>query len=263
MVDVAATNSEKAIAELLKARTEFARETIQQGVTVVAGPYTLDATHNGIRLAEDFSLQLIVPDDYPARLPKVKEISGAIDSEYEHLYCDETFCLGVCGELFLTQLENPSLVALLDGPVRSYLHSYLFQKRYGYYPFGDRAHGASGVLQYYGELFEETDIFTTIKLLKAVCLDEYRGHLPCPCGSGLITRKCHGETILKLKKSGAMAAFSSDFMVIVNELEDWRGAADNRNRTFRQVLNGISEKYSTSSNAKNGRTPIAFPCMDQ
>ena len=235
MVDVTMSSTEKAIAELLKACTGFRREAGQQGEVVLAGPYVLDATYNGVRLAEDFDLQLVVPGDYPASLPKVRETSGIIDSGYEHLYLDGTLCLGVRGELLLAQLENPSLVALLDGPVQSYLYSYLFRKRYGYYPFGDRAHGALGILHYYGELFEETDFPTIVKLLWAVCFKEYRGHLPCPCGSRLIARKCHGETILGLKKSGATAAFTSDLMVIIDEqANNWR-LAQKREQALRKL----------------------------
>lgn len=247
MVDVATSSPERAIAELLQAYTGFKREAGQQGKAILAGPYALDASYNGVRLAEDFDLQLVVPGDYPASLPEVRETSGIIDPGYEHLYLNGNFCLGVRGELLLAQLENPSLVALLDGPVRSYLYSYLFRKRYGYYPFGDRAHGTLGILRYYGELFGETDFPTIVKLLRVVCFDDYRGHLPCPCGSGLIVRKCHGETILKLKKSGAKEAFSSDLMAIASELNDLRQSAEKRERALRQTLKSFPGKYRTSN----------------
>lgn len=87
----------------------------------------------------------------------------------------------------------------------------------------------------------------TIKLLEAVCLDGYRGHLPCPCGSGLIARKCHGKDILRLKKSGAAKAFSSDLIAIVSELNDLRQSAEKRERALRQTLKSLSGKYHTSN----------------
>ena len=105
MVDVVMSSTGRAIAELLEARTGFRREAGQQGEAVLAGPYVLDATYNGVRLAEDFDLQLVVPDDYPAVLPKVKETSGQNDPGYEHLYLDGTLCLGVRGELLLPNLK--------------------------------------------------------------------------------------------------------------------------------------------------------------
>lgn len=243
MVDVTPTGSEKAVVELLEAHSEFERDDGKQGEIAVIGPYALDATCDGIRLAEDFRLQVTVPADYPVSLPRVKEVSGAIDPGYEHLYSDGSLCLGIQGELLLEQLEKPSLPALLDGPVRSYLYSYLFHERYGRYPFGDRAHGVAGILQYYEELFGETDPMRTIKLLEAVCLDGYRGHLPCPCGSGLIVRKCHGEDILRLKKSGAAAAFSFDFRIIDGALADLKNSAQKRSLALSQTRDGLAERY--------------------
>lgn len=243
MVDVTPTGSEKAVVELLEARSEFERDDGKQGEIAVIGPYALDATCDGIRLAEDFRLQLTVPADYPASLPRVREVSGAIDPGYEHLYSDGSLCLGIQGELLLAQLEKPSLPALLDGPVRSYLYSYLFHERYGRYPFGDRAHGVAGILQYYEELFGETDPMRTIKLLEAVCLDGYRGHLPCPCGSGLIARKCHGEDILRLKKSGAAAAFSFDFRIIDGALANLKNSAQKRSLALSQTRDGLADRY--------------------
>lgn len=109
MVDVAMTSPERAIEELLKVRTGFKREAGQQGKVILTGPYSLDATYNGVRLAEDFDLQLVVPGDYPASLPTVRETSGVIDPGYEHLYLNGTFCLGVRGELLLANLKTRPL----------------------------------------------------------------------------------------------------------------------------------------------------------
>lgn len=242
MVDVTATSSEKAVMELLKTRSEFKREGGKHGEIIVEGPYALDAIYDGIRLTEEFRLQMIIPPDYPASLPQVKEVSGTIDPGYEHLYRNGTLCLGVQGELLLAQLESPSLATLLDGPVCSYLYSYLFHERYGRYPFGDRAHGAAGILQYYEELFGETNPIRTVRVLRAVCLDIYRGHLPCPCGSGLIARKCHGETILKLKRSGAMTAFLFDLKAIMVELEGQQSSVQKRNQALYQTRRCLTKK---------------------
>lgn len=236
MGDVALFCTDEAISALLEKYGKFERFNNIHDTTVLIGPYSLNAVHNGVRLVEDFTLQLIVPADYPNSLPKVSELTGIINPCYEHLYPDGTFCLGVQGELLIAQLDNPSLSAFLDGPVCSFLYSYLFHEHYGRYPFGDRAHGAIGILQYYEELFGETDLVRTIMLLWAVCFGKYRGHLPCPCGSGLATRKCHGEILLKLKNSGAMSAFTFDFETIVSELEGRQALIQQRREALRTGL---------------------------
>ena len=96
--------------------------------------------------------------------------------------------------------------------------------------------------------FSGKRVFPTImKLLGAVCFENYRGHLPCPCGSGLIARKCHGETILKLKKSGATEAFSSDFTTIACELTYLQQSAVKREQALRQTLISLPGKYRASN----------------
>lgn len=207
------------ISELHAAYGGFEYAATESGGAVITGPYALDAAYKGIRLAEDFELQLTIPKDYPQALPKVKELTSIIDPAYEHLFADRSFCLGVQGELLIAQLQDPSLVRLLDGPVRSYLYSYLFHKRYCRYPFGDRAHGAKGVLQFYSEFFGEPDPLKALRLLQAACLEEYRGHLPCPCGSGAPARRCHGKAILALKNSEALVGAKADFLQIISEFE--------------------------------------------
>ena len=158
-----------------------------------------------------------------------------IAPSYEHLFVDCSFCLGVQGELLITQLKDPSLVRLYDGPVRSYLYSYLFHKRYGRYPFGDRAHGTKGILQFYSELFDEPSLIKTWKLLLSAAAEEYRGHLPCPCGSGIVGRKCHGDAILHLKKSGAISGVQSRPAQTRLEFAAARDKSEKRHRALKKI----------------------------
>lgn len=212
----------------------------EDGSAVVMGPYALDASYDGIRLAENFELQLAIPANYPESLPRVKELSDIINPSYEHLFVDRSFCLGVQGELLIAQLKNPSLVRLYDGPVRSYLYSYLFRERYGRYPFGDRAHGTKGILQFYSEFFNEPSLIGTWKLLLTTVTGEYRGHLPCPCGSGVIGRKCHGDAILRLKRSGAMSGVRADLDQTALEFATARGESEKRHHALKEAGVNIS-----------------------
>ena len=227
------THLKPLLAKLFATYSGLEYATHENGRTVVTGPYALDASYDGIRLAEDFKLQLTIPADYPESLPRVREISDIIAPSYEHLFADRSFCLGVQGELLIAQLKDPSLVRLYDGPVRSYLYSYLFRERYGRYPFGDRAHGAKGILQFYSELFDEPNLLRTWKLLLSAVSEEYRGHLPCPCGSGVIGRKCHGEAILRLKISGAISGAKADLEQTQLEFAAARVKSEKRHRALR------------------------------
>lgn len=228
------------IAKLFATYSGLEHTTHENGCTVITGPYALDASYDGIRLAEDFELQLTIPADYPESLPRVKEISDIIAPSYEHLFVDRSFCLGVQGELLIAQLKNPSLVRLYDGPVRSYLYSYLFHERYGRYPFGDRAHGTKGILQFYSEFFDEPSLIKTWKLLLSAVTEEYRGHLPCPCGSNIVGRKCHGDAVLRLKRSGAISGAKADLEQTQLEFAAARAKSEKRRRALRGVSINMS-----------------------
>lgn len=53
------------ISELHAAYGGFECAATESGGAVITGPYALDAAYKGIRLAEDFELQLTIPKDYP------------------------------------------------------------------------------------------------------------------------------------------------------------------------------------------------------
>ena len=229
------TSLEPLFAELFASYGDLECTSREDGRTVITGPYALDASYDGIRLAEDFDLQLTIPANYPKSLPRARELSGIIAPSYEHLFVGGDLCLGVQGELLIAQLKDPSLVRLYDGPVRSYLYSYLFHERYGRYPFEDRAHGTKGILQFYSEFFGETDPIRTWRLLMSTCTEEYRGHLPCPCGSGIAGRKCHGDAVLRLKRSGAISGAKDDLKETLREFSRARAESEKRRLAFKEA----------------------------
>ena len=108
MGEITSSTFKQLISELHAAYGGFECAATESGGAVITGPYALDAAYKGIRLAEDFELQLTIPKDYPQALPKVKELTSIIDPAYEHLFADRSFCLGVQGELLIAQLQDPS-----------------------------------------------------------------------------------------------------------------------------------------------------------
>ena len=80
--------------------------------------------------------------------------------------------------------------------VETYFFSYEYFKRYGVFPFGERAHGIIGLLDYYGEKLNETDLTKTYYLMRYIATKPYRGHFKCPCGSQKHLRDCHGKYVI-------------------------------------------------------------------
>ena len=205
-----------AIEEFLQACGHFGRKSAdaeEKGV-VLEGTFPLDAEWDGIRLAEEFDLEITVWADFPCSVPEVREVSGHIPASYPHIYDDRSFCLGIYGELALALKNDPSLAGFMNGPVTSYLYTALFFARYGRYPFGDRPHGAQGILEFYKEWFCTEEPRSVFRLMEFASEREYRGHLNCPCGSGARIRNCHGAQLRTLMEKPLHKSVSKDVDLI-------------------------------------------------
>ena len=101
--------------------------------------------------------------------------------------------------------------------VEPYYFSYEYFMKYGEFPFGERPHGTLGIVQTYREVFKESDDALILKFIKYIATNNYRGHLPCPCGSGKRTRNCHGKMLLQiLNKKKLKSIITEDYITIKN-----------------------------------------------
>lgn len=207
------------IAELCDAYPKAAILDPDDGSIRILIEYHLNAKYEDIPLAEDFGLEIQLAKDYPNTIPLVRETTRIIPDDYEHCFCGKWFCLGVSYELAKGLAANPSLLAFLDGPVQSFLYTALFHTLYGRYPYGDRPHGAAGVLQAYSEYFGTDNDCSTINLMLEAAQGQYRGKAPCPCGSRKATRSCHGEAIRQLMQESIRKAVCTDLMPVLDYIE--------------------------------------------
>lgn len=148
-----------------------------------------------------YSLSVFVPSDQK-KLPYVID-HGGIDAEYPHRYPDGKLCLATDIDMVVAFDQDPSLVTWMRNFVEPYYATYEYYRRYGEFPEGDRAHDVDGIVQSYMDLFS-TDGRQAVSLLDMIVNDTYRGHHPCPCGSGRRIRNCHGNMILKFKNSSML-----------------------------------------------------------
>lgn len=247
------TEAERQIVEFLSKYSSFniARKDIK-GIELV-GAYVMDAQYNGVRLTDDFLLRIMVPVDYPKAVPLVFEDSRRIPNGYEHTFQDGHLCLGVEGELVLGLENDPSLIDFFRGPVIACLYAYIFFDRYGRYPFGDRKHGAEGILQFYEEFFDVKSSISAYKLLSYAIEkppSKQKGHLLCPCGSGLRTRNCHGRSLAKLSSGPARKAARADLLAINKEIY-WRQRQDELKSKWQTNCRLVAERTIRASSSRN------------
>ena len=184
--------------------------------TTLAGALSFEASHDGLAaIADTFEVELLVPNRYPDRLPRVCETGARIAGDYDHVYSDGTLCLAVPVEERRVFARHPSLLGFVNNLVIPYLYGYCHWRRYGEHPFGEQKHGGEGIAQYYVETLNLKDDISALATVAFLFEHGYRGHHACPCGSGKIVRKCHGVGLRELNKHHTVETLRNDFAAVL------------------------------------------------
>jgi hypothetical protein len=142
-------------------------------------------------ITANYDLIISLPSSYPDDLPKVYSSGYKLDSRFEHINPDGSFCLAVPLEERKLYESQPSLLGFINNLVVPFLYGYSYFLKHGEHPFGERAHGNRGILDFYQELFDCNNIRQLIFSLYSFSLSGYKPHDRCPCGSGKKVLKCH------------------------------------------------------------------------
>lgn len=181
------------------------------------------------RLVEDereidrYQIEVVLPPGYPRRIPDVYETAGRIPRTADHhMYADGRACLFVPGEQWRHWPRGSNLQDFLSGPVRSFFISQAIHERTGEWEFGQRSHGALGILEAYQELIGSRDGPTIMRYLKALARSKLRPRSPCPCGSGKSINACHMQKLADLRGKVPYPDASAGLAIIRRELEALR-----------------------------------------
>ncbi len=171
----------------------------REGHTVLAGglPIIVDGT-----VADQFEIEVIVPaSGLRSEMPVVREIGGRIprhpDRHVEPVTGDA--CLCVRDEYWFKHPDGLNLVEFLQGPVTSYFVAQFSFIQGNGWPFGQRAHGANGIIEFYAKFFGVSGRMPVRRILEVVAAKKVRAHWTCPCGSSRHIRDCHAELIHRLR----------------------------------------------------------------
>ena len=161
---------------------------------------TLPILHEGDEL-DRYAVEIILPADYPDVLPLVFEVGGRVVRDPDHHMKGETgeACLFVPDEQWRVCPPGMGFLEFLNGPVRSFFLGQSLFRLTGKWPFGQRAHGAEGIREYYRELLGTDDIAVILAYLECLSRPTLKGHWPCPCGSGKRLRDCHRSRVQELR----------------------------------------------------------------
>lgn len=200
---------------------------------IVQGIINVNRKCNDYTLYHNYHLKVIVPINSD-ELPHAIEVGNQINNNYVHRYPDGELCLDTDTAIRIRFVNGFSLCDWMYEYVETYFFSYEYYQRYGIFPFGERAHGLMGILQTYEEILKLSDYTSAIRFMYSISKEKYRGHLLCPCGSGIVLRKCHGETVYKYYADERLNKIvSDDFKMIRKEIEEYDKKSGNKSKTKR------------------------------
>ena len=163
----------------------------------LVGSIHVDTKINDKKIYDSFRIQILFPNEYPEFYPIVFEPSHKIPKSF-HMNPNNSLCLGTELEIGMIFYQNRSISNFIIHLLMPYLISFIYNRDYGVFPFGERKHGSDGKLEFYKELFDITEISSIIKFLNAIKKEKLRGHQLCPCGSRKMFRNCHWSSAQKL-----------------------------------------------------------------
>lgn len=162
---------------------------------VFIGQFTLNHVFNDVRMTGEFDLEITVSNQFPTKIPIVRELSGCIADDYPHRYENGQLCLASDLELKMFFSQESDICSFIEKYIVPYLYTYRYYEEYDVYPFGERSHGVFGNLEYLKELFGVDEWDVLFDIVRFISQSSYRGHLACPCGSGKRIRNCHGNVM--------------------------------------------------------------------
>jgi hypothetical protein len=196
---------------LLEAEFPYLHVGVRESYTVLSGdlPIVLDG-----RVVDSFAIDVMIPPDgTPHAVPIVREVGGRIPWIADrHVFSNGEACLFIEAEYWYKHPDGMDLLEFLRGPITSYFIGQMSYEQEKRWPFGERSHGALGVVEFWAPLVGSRDLQVIKKFLEMVVAKKLRSTWRCPCGSGHRLWGCHGETVRKLrsriKRSAAVTSLS-------------------------------------------------------
>lgn len=167
----------------------------------------------------EYGLVLLLTGDYPKRPPVMycndpKLPIGNID---RHIMRDGMACLGVQAEISMRWSAGSTIVDFLDNLVAPFLAWQAYHDEYQKPPpWGERSHGAHGIIEYYAELLGRSADSSVVGFMRLLARkNRPKGHEPCPCDSGECLRNCHRDLVYDARQSVAWHDVAHDLEVLL------------------------------------------------
>lgn len=155
---------------------------------------------NEVVVDAHYALKIEVPREFPRVLPRVFETQGRVPQTFHH-NPDGSLCLGSPIAIRFEIEEEPTVGGFIDRVIVPYLYSHAYYVRFDRMPFGELAHGATGLEDDVRHLFRlprgtNAEEFLRLASLKRRHANKRR----CPCRSGLRLGRCHANAVHQARR---------------------------------------------------------------
>jgi hypothetical protein len=152
------------------------------------------------QIADEYHIEIDVPDSFPAQIPSVRETQGRIPADFHKLEGGD-LCLGSPTRLLLIARESPTLPRFVDRCVIPYLYGYSYFEKYGTMPFGELEHGGAGIRDDFASLFGVGGATAVAEFIRVTSMRRRQANKErCPCGSLRRLGRCHHRRVNGLRK---------------------------------------------------------------
>jgi hypothetical protein len=196
---------------------KFKLQKTGNGPWFIRGILSFTREYFGHPITDEYSVEIMIPQQYPDVLPKIFEVGHRIPRHFHH-YQDHSLCLGAPLEVKYKFRRDPTLLGFVNNCVIPYLYSFSYQTKFGNLPFGELSHGGLGIFQYYQDLFDIKEPRRVLELIQVLADESIQDHVKCPCGSGKRIYSCHGRILLEIKDLQTPVEFQNDYNFIVRSL---------------------------------------------
>ena len=190
---------------------------VRDSHTVLAGdlPIMLDG-----RVVDCFAIDVVIHQEGTRQtIPVVRELGGRIPRIADrHMYPDGRACLFVEAEYWFKHPDGLDLVEFLRGPVMSYFVGQMSYEQEKRWPFGERSHGAAGVVEFYAPLVGSREPQVIKRFLQMIVAKKMRSTWRCPCGSGHRLWGCHGDVVRQFRSRIKRSAVATSLLYLEREL---------------------------------------------
>ena len=177
----------------------------------------------GREIEDNYCLEIFVPEDFPRKIPNVKETGGKItrDIANGHFLEDGSLCLGSHLRLLNLCHRDPTLIGFTYKCLIPYLYAISHKLQYGgELIFGELEHGVHGLIEDYSMML---NLKTTSQIKQALSSLSQKKRIAnkklCPCGCGKRLGVCSLHHILnKFRKMTYRSVFRTHLILHFRDL---------------------------------------------